>query len=591
MIPRTMRSAALVPLLLAAACTERVLAPAAPAPEPVAALECRADVHGAVLECAAPPPAAGSGPSLAILGGQDRNVRLSSANAGYDSASGVFGVDVTVQNLMAQAMGAAEDGGIAGVEVFFSTLPAATRGTGPVVVRNADGEGVFTSAAQPFFRYPERLEPGATSQPKRWEWAVPPSVEGFSFTVYVSAPLSAPDGSAGLAFRSLSAAGENACGVTLDGEGYCWGSSGFGQLGAGPDVVWQGVIYRPVRVLNGPWDTLTVADMGTCGLKRGQAWCWGTDLDGGLGTGGVSSGCGGTSDQNSGCSFEPVPAAEGFTFRRLAAGGSLRRPYLPYNRVTCGLDADGKAWCWGSDAYGTRGDGIGPGGLPVPRAVAGGHTFTSVSVGYHHSCAIDTDGAAWCWGYEIAGELGHAQTQGDIAYQPEAVQGGLRFRQVDAGGVHTCGVTVDGEVWCWGYNYRGQLGTDQVLGTCSNGFECGEVPVRAASDETFVQVTTGQVHTCALTAEGAVYCWGLGYLAGRGPNPDNAVNCDGSSCYRTPVPVLSSERFVQVEAGREFTCAIARGSRKVFCWGDYRTVGQGLGQPVYVPTRIVEPAD
>lgn len=583
---RPARAAAALLLLSFSACAERVTAPAEPPPDAVAALECRVDVASALFACESPAPSASAGLRLAILGGQDRNVRLSSSGAGYDSASGVFGVDVTVQNLTAQAMG-----GEGGVQVFFSSLATATSGSGVVEVRNADGGGVFTSADQPFFHYPERLEPGATSAPRRWEWTMPATVHGFSFTVYVSAPLSPADGSFGLAFRSLSAAGENACGVTLGGEGYCWGTSGFGQIGSGPDVVADGVVYRPTRVQNGPWDTITVADMGTCGLKGGQTWCWGTDLDGGLGTGGVSSGCGGTSDNNAGCSFVPVPGAEGFTFRRLAAGGSLRRPYLPYNRVTCGLTAAGAAYCWGSDRDGVLGDGIGPGGFPVPRPVAGNHVFTYVSVGYHHSCAIDTAGAAWCWGTEIAGELGHAQTQGGIAYAPAAVEGGLRFKQVDAGGVHTCGVTVEGEIWCWGYNYRGQLGTDQTLGTCSNGFECGEVPVRVASDETFTQVTTGQVHTCALTTTGGIRCWGLGYLAGRGPNPDNAVSCDGgSSCYRTPVPVLSDERFVQVEAGREFTCAIARGDRKVYCWGSYVGVAQGLGQPVYVPTRIVEPS-
>lgn len=577
-------AAVLAPLALAA-CADRVTTPARPAPEPVAALECRADVHGGGLECTSP-AAAISGPRPAILGGQDRNVRLSSSGASYDSASGVFGVDVTVQNLTGQALG-----GEAGVQVFFSALPEATRGTGAVLVRNADGEGMFTSAAQPYFSYPERLEPGATSAARRWEWTMPATVQGFAFSVYVSAPMSTADPSAGLAFRSLSAGGENACGVTLEGEGYCWGSTGFGQIGAGASVVPNGIVYRPTRVLNGPWDTISVADQGTCGLKGGAAWCWGIDLDGGLGTGGVSSGCGGTSDLNSGCSVVPVPAAEGFTFRRVAAGGSNRRPYLPYNRVTCGLEADGDAHCWGSDGTGTLGDGAQyPAANPSPRPVAGGHAFTSVSVGYHHSCGIDTQGAAWCWGAEIAGELGHAETVGGVSARPAAVEGGLRFRQLDAGGVHTCGVTTAGEVWCWGYNYRGQLGTDQALGTCSNGFECGEVPVRVASGETFVQVTTGQVHTCALTDEGVVYCWGLAYLAGRTANPDNTVPCDGNFCYRTPVPVLSAERFVQVEAGREFTCAIARGDRRVYCWGDYRGVAQGLGQPVYVPTRIVEPS-
>jgi hypothetical protein len=55
-------------------------------------------------------------------------------------------------------------------------------------------------------------------------------------------------------------------------------------------------------------------------------------------------------------------------------------------------------------------------------------------------------------------------------------------------------------------------------------------------------------------------------------------------------PVQGSERYVQVEAGREFTCALSRASRNALCWGDYRGVAQGIGAPVYVPTPIVSPS-
>jgi alpha-tubulin suppressor-like RCC1 family protein len=354
----------------------------------------------------------------------------------------------------------------------------------------------------------------------------------------------------------------------------------------------DGQVYRPVRVRGGSWDTISVGGEGACGLKAGAAWCWGTDLDGGLGTGSVSMGCGGTSSTNSGCAFEPVRSAEGFTFRRISAGGTLQRPFRPFNRVTCGQTADGAAHCWGSDAWGTLGDGAPyPAANPSPRPVAGNHVFTSVSVGYHHSCAVDREGAAWCWGQENAGELGHAQTIGDIAPTPAAVEGGLRFRRLDTGFNHTCGITAEGgQLWCWGSNNQGQLGTAQAVGSCGDGFSCSEVPVRVASGETFVQVTAGLSHTCALTADGRVFCWGTASLAGRGATPGDAADCGGTPCYRTPRPVQGSERYVQVEAGREFTCALSRASRNALCWGDYRGVAQGIGAPVYVPTPIVSPS-
>ena len=61
-------------------------------------------------------------------------------------------------------------------------------------------------------------------------------------------------------------------------------------------------------------------------------------------------------------------------------------------------------------------------------------------------------------------------------------------------------------------------------------------------------------------------------------------------CMYTPVKAQASERFVQVAAARNGTCAIGRTSRKVFCWGtDGFVLAQGVGGPVYVPTQIVEP--
>lgn len=224
-----------------------------------------------------------------------------------------------------------------------------------------------------------------------------------------------------------------------------------------------------------------------------------------------------------------------------------------------------------------------------PVQVRGG-TWDTISVGGEGACGLKA-GAAWCWGVEETGELGHAQTTGDIAPTPAAVEGGLRFRQLDAGFDHTCGVTASGgQLWCWGSNYRGQLGTAQPVGACEFGVPCSEVPVRVDSDETFVQVAAGAIHTCALTADGRILCWGTASRAGRGATPGDADSCDGTPCYRTPRPVQGGERFVQVEAGREFTCALSRASRNAFCWGDAFGVAQGIGGPVYVPTRIVSPS-
>jgi hypothetical protein len=176
-------------LLLAAACADHPTPTAAPSPLPgadAALLECRADVRAATMSCAAAEPALPGGVSAAVLGGQGVNVRLRNTGVAYEN--GVFRTDVTVENLVAQALGTAD--GVTpspdGVRVFFSVAPHATRGQGEVTVANPDGQAYFTAANQDFFRYAGILAPSDTSPPREWRFATPASVEAFSFQVLVT---------------------------------------------------------------------------------------------------------------------------------------------------------------------------------------------------------------------------------------------------------------------------------------------------------------------------------------------------------------------------------------------------------------------
>lgn len=193
---RTRLAAPAALLLLLGACSDLPFAagegflppPPLPPTDTRAALECTAHVHRGTVSCA-PYEGAEAPTANRIFGGQNVNVRLASANAAYDSASQVFSMDVTVQNLLVQQMGTADGSDTTGVVVFFAAGPSATAGAGAVSVRNADGEGAFTAFGQSYFRYPEVLRLNETSAVKRWEFTAPPSVQSFGFRVYVRTPL------------------------------------------------------------------------------------------------------------------------------------------------------------------------------------------------------------------------------------------------------------------------------------------------------------------------------------------------------------------------------------------------------------------
>ncbi len=136
---------------------------------------------------------------------------------------------------------------------------------------------------------------------------------------------------------------------------------------------------------------------------------------------------------------------------------------------TCGLTSSGRVYCWGSNDWGQLGDGTNDRRL-VPTAVSGGLVFVQVSAGAYHTCAVTAQNRAYCWGnnsgetgapggsYEGGGKLGDG-TFTDRS-TPTAVGGGRRFVLVRAGTLHTCAVNPNNVAFCWGGRSFGKLGTD-----------------------------------------------------------------------------------------------------------------------------------
>ena len=139
-----------------------------------------------------------------------------------------------------------------------------------------------------------------------------------------------------------------------------------------------------------------------------------------------------------------------------------------------------------------------------PAAVAG-----TISAGRYHSCALTTDGTISCWGWNNRG-------------QTDAPDG--TFSQISSGGYHTCAIATDDSLSCWGYSGYGQ--TDTPLGT-------------------FSQVSAGERHSCAVASDGSLSCWGW------------------NEYRQTDTPLGT---FSQVSAGFAHTCAIAT-DRSISCWG------------------------
>ncbi len=275
----------------------------------------------------------------------------------------------------------------------------------------------------------------------------------------------------------------------------------------------------------------------TCGLTtEGGVRCWGRNDYGQLGDGT-------TTDSNA--PVDVVGLSTG------VAAVSTERAH------TCALTSGGGVKCWGSNNYGQLGDGTTT-DSNIPVDVSGlSNGVAAVSAGQFHTCALTTGGGVKCWGADSAGQLGGASedTCGKTPCSTSPIDVtdlNSGAAAVSAGSEHTCAVTMEGGVKCWGRNQYGQLGD----GTTAD----SDAPVDVSGLSSDVAaVSAGVGHTCALTAAGGVKCWGYNDTGRLG---------DGTKTNRAmPVDVVGLSSGVKaISAGGSHTCALtAAGGVK--CWG------------------------
>lgn len=167
---------------------------------------------------------------------------------------------------------------------------------------------------------------------------------------------------------------------------------------------------------------------------------------------------------------------------------------------SCALDSSGGVWCWGANWNGQLGDGTTT-TRTSPVQVSGlSSGVKQIAMGAEHTCALTTDGGVKCWGKNAEGELGDTTTTGRTT--PVSVSGlSSGVASIGAGKYHTCVVLDSGEVKCWGGNWSGQLGdgttTDRTAPTSVSGLSSG-----------ITSVEGGNTHTCVVTTTNSVKCWG-----------------------------------------------------------------------------------
>ena len=222
----------------------------------------------------------------------------------------------------------------------------------------------------------------------------------------------------------------------------------------------------------------------------------------------------------------------------------------------CDIASGGIVWCWGlNGAEGRIGNAqLGESVMSnVPVKLPGDLRFAQLSTYGRHTCGVTLAGKAYCWGYNGWGGLGSGSNASQSA-TPMEVAGNLTFRSVSAGADHTCGVTTDNRAYCWGNNDWRQLGT----GTVFSG-----TPVLVSNTLSFAKVTAGTGFSCGITTGGATYCWGANSIGQIG---DGGKISYGNTFVAAPQQVVGGQTFQSVTLGNQFACAITT-IGQAYCWG------------------------
>ncbi len=321
-----------------------------------------------------------------------------------------------------------------------------------------------------------------------------------------------------------------------------------------------------------------------CGrTAEGTVYCWGSDSSGQLGNGaGVQS----SQVPTQVVGEDGIGVLQDVT--QIAAGSSH----------TCALTSAGGVFCWGANGGNQLGNWGGTSHTPVRVIGPGGTGFledvVQISAGEFFTCAVTSDGAAYCWGADVVGELGNGSAGGSAAPARVVGVGGTGVlsdvTQIAAGTFHACAVTSAGHVFCWGADAVEQLGDGLGDG------EPSESPVQVLGEDGSgvlenVKQISAYNHTCAVTGSGSAYCWGEG-----GPK----LGSGGSSARPLPTRVVGNLGFgslgdvQQISAGAYHTCAIASFGSFTgvgFCWGfdDHGALGNGNNGTQEAPFRLSVP--
>lgn len=372
-------------------------------------------------------------------------------------------------------------------------------------------------------------------------------------------------------FKQISTGETSGCALTIDDKAYCWGSTIYDTPELGRANIRDSNV--PIQIdMSGILKGKTIKYV-AAGYSQGCAIA--SDNKGYCWGNNFYGFLGNNSTENS-----EVPVA--IDTNGVLAGKDLVSISVDYMH-SCAITTDGQAYCWGRNNPGGDDD-LTPVAV-YSLGVLNGKKLLSVSTGYNLSCGIASDGQAYCWSHISNGQIGNVKTSDDlvpIKFDGGDLLNGKTIQSITLGMVSNCLIASDKKAYCWGMGSDGELGDG--LTTHYSSTPVAVDTTGALKSKEISDVTIGAYHACALTVPGEVYCWGDNDHGQLG----NGLQSDQLSPIQVDVSgVMSGKKIISISADNDHTCALSSDG-KAFCWGenDDGELGNGTNIDSYVPVLV-----
>ena len=403
-----------------------------------------------------------------------------------------------------------------------------------------------------------------------WSWGLNSSMQlGDNTTISKSSPVLV-GGVGGSGSWSAIAVGDNhSLGIKIDGTLWAWGLNNTYQLG-----VFNSTLARssPTQIGTGSWSAVAAGvSYSMAKDTTGKVYVWGLNNVGQLGLTDSINRSSPTVLGNTLPPFYNSPNKVGTSdWVAVAAGASY----------TVGIGLDRKLYAWGLNTSYQLGDNTSVNKSTPVQIATSTSNWATIAADANHAGAINIDGQLFMWGTNAVGQLGTGDTL--TRSSPTIVPGSTSWKLVSTGISHTAAIDSNNAIQTWGLDNVGQLGQAFTTGNQST-------PTTISNDHTWTKITAGNSFTAAIDSTGALYTWGLNSSSQIGDNstinkssPVSIGNDVLSTVVNKPIRITTGS-WSQVTAGNSISAAI-KSDGSGWAWGNNTGGELGIGGYPYSPT-------